>query len=66
MSAWITVNSAATLLGVHPRTVIRWCHSRAIRYYKPGREFLFKAEWLEEFMQRRTFQPTARVAGGRQ
>ena len=49
---WMDLNSAAEYLNKSPITIRRWVKENKIPYYKPGKEYLFLEEDLNEFMKK--------------
>ena len=50
---YMTTTQVAKLLGVAQRTVVKWCKSGKLKAYRPGgRNFIVKAEDLDEFLER--------------
>jgi excisionase family DNA binding protein len=49
---WLDLNSAAEYLDKSTITIRRWVKENKIPYYKPGKEYLFLEEDLDEFMRR--------------
>ena len=49
---WLDLNSAADYLNKSPITIRRWVKEKKITYYKPGKEYLFLKQDLNEFMGR--------------
>lgn len=59
---WLDVHAAAEHLGCHAETVRRACRNQELRYYKPSKKLLFKREWLDQFVERKTFDPLPMLA----
>ena len=49
---WLDLADAAEYLNKSPITIRRWVQERKIPYYKPGREYLFVKEDLDEFLRK--------------
>ena len=49
---WLDLSSAAEYLNKSTVTIRRWVKEDKIPYYKPGKEYLFLAKDLDEFMRR--------------
>ena len=49
---WLNLNSAAEYLNKSTVTIRRWIKEDKIPYYKPGKEYIFLEEDLDEFMRR--------------
>lgn len=49
---WLDLSSAAEYLDKSTVTIRRWIKEDKIPYYKPGKEYLFLEEDLDEFMKR--------------
>jgi excisionase family DNA binding protein len=49
---WLNLESAAEYLDKSPITIRRWVKEKKIPYYRPGKEYLFLEEDLEEFMKK--------------
>ena len=49
---WLNLSSAAEYLDKSTITIRRWIKEEKIPYYKPGKEYLFLEEDLDEFMKR--------------
>jgi excisionase family DNA binding protein len=49
---WLDLSSAAEYLDKSAVTIRRWVKEDKIPYYKPGKEYLFLKEDLEEFMRK--------------
>jgi excisionase family DNA binding protein len=49
---WLNLNSAAEYLNKSTVTIRRWIKEDKIPHYKPGKEYLFLEEDLDEFMRR--------------
>ncbi|MFC2160050.1 helix-turn-helix domain-containing protein [Acidobacteriota bacterium] len=47
---WLDLNNAAEYLNKSPITIRRWVKEKKIPYYKPGKEYLFTKEDLDEFI----------------
>lgn len=52
---YYTMGEVAKMLGVHPETIKRAGWEKKITYMRIGRQFLFKMEWIKEYIQRKTF-----------
>lgn len=50
----VTVEELAERLSVHPRTIQRLVERQEIRAVRVGRQFRFRREWIEEWIQRNT------------
>lgn len=49
---WIDLTSAADYLKKSPITIRRWVQEKKIPYYKPGKEYFFVKEDLDEFIRK--------------
>jgi excisionase family DNA binding protein len=49
---WLDLADVAEYLNKSPITIRRWVQERKIPYYKPGKEYLFIKEDLDEFIRR--------------
>lgn len=49
---WLDLPDAAEYLDKSPITIRRWVREKKIPYYKPGKEYLFIKEDLDEFIRR--------------
>jgi excisionase family DNA binding protein len=50
----LTVEMVAKQFNVSPRTILRLVESRQMRALRIGRQWRFKKEWIEEWMQQQT------------
>lgn len=49
---WLDLANAAEYLDKSPITIRRWVQEKRIPYYRPGREYLFVKEDLDEFIRK--------------
>lgn len=49
---WLDLADVAEYLNKSPITIRRWVQEKKIPYYKPGKEYLFIKEDLDEFIRR--------------
>lgn len=49
---WLDLESASEYLDKAPITIRRWVQEGKISYYRPGKEYLFIKEDLDNFMQK--------------
>lgn len=49
---WLDLESASEYLNKAPITIRRWVQEGKITYYRPGKEYLFVKEDLDDFMQK--------------
>ena len=49
---YLTVEEAAEIARVRPRTILAWIAEGKLRAAKPGREYRIKRSWLDEMMEK--------------
>jgi len=49
---WLDLSSAAEYLNKSTITIRRWVKEKKIPYYKPGKEYLFLEDDLDQFMKK--------------
>jgi len=49
---WLDLENASEYLNKAPITIRRWVQEGKITYYRPGKEYLFIKEDLDDFMQK--------------
>lgn len=54
---WLKVNDAAEWLGLSPKTVRKRCRQKRLKHFRPGNEYLFRPEWLNDFIEERSENP---------
>ena len=54
MERMVTVEELAQRFNVSPRTVLRLIQSREIRALRVGRQWRFKKEWIEQWVDKQT------------
>lgn len=54
---YLTLEEASEYLGFSRRNFDRYLKRGEIKFSCPGREYRFKLEWLDEFMERHSASP---------
>lgn len=60
----LTTAQVGQILGLHPKTVWAKTVRREIRAVKPGREYRYRREWVDEYLRSRTIEPVNAAQGG--
>ena len=48
---YLTVEEAAEVARVKPRTILEWIREGKLRASRPGKEYRIKRSWLEQLMR---------------